>query len=110
MNVITSIELLGMFVGIPAIVVVIAMAASKGKPKRFDREMYWTAFAASGALSAIVFYGTTKIKAIDFGGYLLSALLFMSALALFGMSTGCGVSVFVYRRPRAANGTEDPGR
>ncbi len=33
------------FVIVPSIAAAIGYAAWKGKPKNFDREMYWTAFA-----------------------------------------------------------------
>jgi EamA domain-containing membrane protein RarD len=96
---VTALELLTMFIGIPAIVVVIAIAASKGKPQNFDREMYWTLFAAAGILSAIGFYFTTKIRTLGLGEYLLSATCTMLVLALFGVSMGCGIAIFTYRRP-----------
>ena len=35
------------FVAVPSIAAVIGYAAWKGKPKNFNREMYWTAFAAA---------------------------------------------------------------
>jgi cytochrome bd-type quinol oxidase subunit 1 len=40
-----------LFVGAPLIASGIGYAAWKGRAKNFSREMYWTAFAASGGIS-----------------------------------------------------------
>src|SRR5260370_35140364 len=49
--------LLTFFVVVPSIAAAIGYAAWKGKPKNFNREMYWTAFAAAivGSLFLMVF-------------------------------------------------------
>jgi hypothetical protein len=97
LQIVSVLELLTIFVGIPAIVVVIAIAASKGKPRNFDREMYWTSFAAAGILSGVGAYFTTKIRADGVGEYLFSVACTMLVLALFGVSMGCIVGIFTYR-------------
>ena len=85
------------FVLAPLIAAMIAYAAWKGKPQSFDREMYWTVFAAAiSAAFVVVFYvqrhaDTTPDVAL-FTGMILGGLL-------FGVSGGFGIGVFV--RPKS---------
>jgi hypothetical protein len=47
----------------PAIAAGIAYAAWKGKPKNFDREMYWTAFAAAILASGFLMVFAQRMQA-----------------------------------------------
>ena len=86
--------LLIMSVGIPAVAVAIAYAAWRGKPKTFDQEMYWTAFATAAIASVLAFTVAQKLNSNSSGGRLLTAICLFLALLLFGVSMGCGISVF----------------
>src|SRR5580658_10357580 len=107
LHLVPALELLAVFIGLSSIIVVIGIAASRGKPRTFDREMYWTAFAAAGILSMIAFYLTTKIKPLGVGEYMGSVLCTMLAVALFGLSMGCGIGIFTYRRPPVQDKAND---
>jgi hypothetical protein len=90
--------LLIMSVGIPAIAVAIAYAAWRGKPKTFDREMYWTSFAAALIVSALAFVLAQKLNFNGSAGRILPAISLFLALLLFGVSMGCGIGIFTWRR------------
>jgi len=84
------------FVLAPFIAAMIGYAAWKGKPKSFDREMYWTVFAtAMAAAFILMFYVQRHADALPgpavFAGLILGGLL-------FGVSMGFGVGVFARRR------------
>jgi cytochrome bd-type quinol oxidase subunit 1 len=58
------------FVMAPAIGAAVGYSAWKGKPKNFDREMYWTAFVFTVAVAAFVFvlaqrHGETWPRAVQ---------------------------------------------
>jgi multidrug transporter EmrE-like cation transporter len=91
--------LLMMSVGIPGIAVTIAYAAWRGKPKTFDREMYWTSFATAGIASVLVFVLAQKLNSNGLAGHILPVLCLLLALLLFGVSMGCGIAIFAWRRP-----------
>jgi hypothetical protein len=77
----------------------IGYAAWKGKPKRFDREMYWTAFVSVGALAALVIVYSLRMQADIRAWRHLSGLVGLGLGALiFGVATGCGVGILTHRR------------
>ena len=84
------------FVIAPCIAVAMGYAAWKGKPKSFDREMYWTAFVSVGAIAGFVIVYTLRA-----GGAwplpLQLASLGLGAL-LFGVALGFGIGIFARRR------------
>jgi hypothetical protein len=55
--------LLTFFVVVPSIAATIGYAAWKGKPKNFSREMYWTVFAAAGAVSVFLMVYAQRMDA-----------------------------------------------
>ena len=67
-----------------------------GKPKSFDREMYWMAFVSVGALAGFIIVYTQRS-----GGTwphpVQLACLGLGAL-LFGVALGFGVGIFTRRR------------
>lgn len=95
----TIFVLLIMSAGIPAIAATIAYAAWRGKPKTFDREMYWTSFAAGVIASALVFVLAQKLNSNGLTGHLVPAICLLLALLLFAVSMGCGIAIFTWRRP-----------
>jgi len=74
----------------PGVAVAIGYAAWLGKPKDWDRSMYWTAFVASALVSVLVMVWAQRMR-ID--------LTVWWAL-LFGVAGGCVLSVFTYGRGR----------
>jgi hypothetical protein len=88
-----------LFVGVPAIAVVIGRAAWRGKPNNWDRSMYWTAFAVSTVAAAILTVLGKKMQAdVRTWRYLVQVVLFESGALLFGIALGCGVATFAFRR------------
>jgi hypothetical protein len=82
------------FVVSPAIAATIGFAAWKGKPKIWDRSMYWTAFASSMiALLALAFF-ISRMEAgfLELGLFLLAVLLFL------GVGGGCFIGILIYAR------------
>ena len=84
------------FVIAPCIAAMIGYAAWKGKPKSFNREMYWTVFVSSGAAAGFIVvlvqrYGKTWPGPVQLACLVLSALL-------VGVSLGFGVGIFTRRR------------
>jgi|SRR5271167_471319 len=95
-----AVILFQMLVGTPLIVTAIAYAASKGKPKTFDREMYWTAFASCFIVGVLLAYFGFRPRSIGTSGLFFEALSFILALGFFGVGMGCAVGIFTYRRQR----------
>jgi hypothetical protein len=92
----------------PSIAAAVAYAAWKGKPKNFDREMYWTAFIAIGAVSAFVVMFALRMRAeVGTWQYFFQCASFSLGAILFGMSMGCGVGIFTYRRRPSAETPSD---
>lgn len=60
------------FVIAPSIAVAIAYAAWRGKPKSFDREMYWTVFVATCAVAAVIIVYSLACKLMMKCGFTLS--------------------------------------
>lgn len=60
--------------------------------------MYWTAFVAAGALAGFLIFLAQKMRAVGAFEYLLQVLCLILGLLVFGVSLGCGISVFTYRR------------
>jgi hypothetical protein len=80
----------------PFIAALIGYAAWKGKPKSFDREMYWTVFVVAMVAAGFIFvyiqrHLHTLPNVASFIGVILCGLL-------FGVSGGFGVGVFT--RPK----------
>jgi hypothetical protein len=80
----------------PFIAALIGYAAWKGKPKSFDREMYWTVFIVAMAAAGFIFvyiqrHPHTLPDVVSFIGMNLVG-------ALFGVSAGFGIGVFT--RPK----------
>lgn len=87
------------FVLAPSIAAAIAYAAWKGWPKTFDREMYWTAFVASGAVTALVNAYAMRIRAVGETWLHIVQLACLGLCALlFGVAFGFGVGIFTRRR------------
>jgi hypothetical protein len=87
--------LITFFVIAPCIAATIGYAAWKGKPKSFDREMYWTAFVSTGAVAGfIIVYvqgnSGTWPRPVQLACLALGALL-------FGVALGFGVGIFTRR-------------
>jgi hypothetical protein len=83
----------------PAIASGIAYAAWKGKPKNFDREMYWTAFAAAILASGFLMVFAQRMQAdVRTWKYVAQIACFGIGAVLFGVAGGCLLGVFIYRR------------
>lgn len=98
MRVTVPLELLALFAGAPAIAAVIARAAWSGKPANFSREMYWTSFVAAGLAAALLIVWAQRMQPVGTLVYLLQVSLGILGFLLFGVSGGCGLGVFLYRR------------
>jgi undecaprenyl pyrophosphate phosphatase UppP len=100
--------LLTFFVVIPSIAAAIGYAAWKGKPKNFNREMYWTSFAAATVASLLLMVFAQRMHAdVRTWLYLVRVACFALGALLFGVAGGCTVGIFTYRR---GVGIQDPPR
>jgi uncharacterized membrane protein len=90
---------LAFFVVVPAIAAAIGYAAWMGRPKNWDRAMYWTAFATSIIASGFLMAYAVGIRAdVRTWHYVVQIALFGLGVLLFGVAGGCMVGVFTYRR------------
>ena len=90
---------LAFFVAVPAVAVVIGRAAWLGKPKNWDRSMYWTAFVASVAASGFLTVYAQRMHAeVGTWRYPVQMALFVLDLLLFGVAGGCMAGIFTYGR------------
>jgi integral membrane sensor domain MASE1 len=91
--------ILTFFVFVPSIAAAIGYAAWKGKPENFNREMYWTAFAAAIIASVFLMVFAQRMQAdVRTWQYLLQVACFGFGALLFGVAGGCLVGIFTYRR------------
>jgi hypothetical protein len=81
------------------IAAIIAILASKSIPKTFDREQYWTCFAASGFGAMILFMAAQRLARTGAASHVLRTLVADVALFLVGISMGCGAAIFVFKKP-----------
>lgn len=97
----TAVVLVGIFVIVPAIAAVIGYGAWVGKPKHWDRAMYWTAFVVSAAASGfLLVYAQGMQTGVSSGRHSVQMGLFGLALLFFGVAGGCFVGIFTYERAR----------
>lgn len=95
------------FVIAPSIAVAIAYAAWRGKPKSFDREMYWTVFVATCAVAAVIIVYSLRMQTDDEMRFHLVQLVCLGLGALlFGVSFGFGVGVFTRRSTSVTESSE----
>lgn len=97
----TVVFLLTLFVVIPTIIIAIGYAAWAGKPRNWDRSMYWTAFAASMVASAFLFVYAQRMQS-DVGTWRYPAQMALMGLCflLFGVAGGCMVGILTYGRAK----------
>lgn len=82
----------------PSIAAAIGYAAWRGKPKSFDREMYWTVSVVTGAVAGFVIVYAIRMQAVNGWQHLVQlACLGLGAL-IFGVAMGFGVGIFTRRR------------
>lgn len=97
----TAALLVGFFVVVTAIAAVIGRAAWVGKPKNWDRSMYWTAFAVSIAAAGFLLVYSQRMQAdASYWRHCVQMALFGLGVLLFGVAGGCFVGIFVYERAR----------
>jgi multisubunit Na+/H+ antiporter MnhG subunit len=90
---------LAFFVLVPLIAALIGYAAWKGKPRNWDRSMYWTSFVASSAASGFLMVYAQRMRAdIRNWQHLIQLVLFYVGVVLLGVAGGCMVGIFMYRR------------
>jgi hypothetical protein len=99
-----------MFALVSCIAVVIAILASKGIPRTFDREMYWTCFAASGIGAGILILAAQRVARAGATWRFIPMLLVDLGLFLVGIAMGCGVGVFVFKKQNGQTEAERLGR
>jgi len=87
-----------LFALVCAVAAMIAILASQGIPKTFDREMYWTCFAASGIGSAMLILAAQRVARSGASSRIVPTLLIDAGLFLFGISVGCGAGIFVFKK------------
>jgi uncharacterized membrane protein len=93
--------LLVFFVIVPAIAIAIGYAAWVGKPEKWDRSMYWTAFVASIVVSGFLMVYAQRMHAdVRTWRYPLQLALFGLGALFFGVAGGCMVGIFTYRHGR----------
>jgi uncharacterized membrane protein len=86
---------------VPAIAAVIGYAAWRGRPKNWDRSMYWTAFAVSIMASGFLMVYAQRMQAdVRTLQYIVQIALFGLGALLFGVAGGCVVGIFTYGRGR----------
>ena len=91
--------LFAFFIIVPSTAAVIGYAAWKGKPKSFDRSMYWTAFAAATGVSVFLMVVAKRMQAdVRTWQYLVQMACFGVSILLFGVAGGCMIGIFTYRR------------
>jgi hypothetical protein len=91
--------LLTVFLLVASIAAAIGYAAWKGKPKNFNREMYWTGFAAALVASLFLMVVAQRMHAdVRTSLYAVQLACFGLGALLFGVAGGCVVGVFIYRR------------
>lgn len=97
------------FIGVVlSIAAAIGYAAWKGKPKNFDREMYWMSFAAATGVSLFLMVFALRMQAdVRTWRYLAQGVCFGLGALLFGVAGGCMIGVFTYRR--GARNQDPPG-
>ena len=81
-----------------AVAAVIAILASQGIPRTFDREMYWTCFAASGIGAAMLILAAQRAARSGASSRIVPTLLIDGGLFLLGVSMGCGAGIFVFKK------------
>lgn len=108
-----SLFLLAFFLVAPTIAALIGYAAWKGKPKNWDRSMYWTAFAASIIASGSLMVYAQRMQAdVRTWQYPVEMALIGFGVILFGVAGGCMMGIFMYRRGRGPiwrKFTHEPG-
>ena len=97
-----------MFALVSCIAAVIAILASKGIPRTFDREMYGTCFAASGIAAAILILAAQRVARAGATWRFVPMLLVDLGLFLVGIAMGCGVGVFVCKKQNGQTEAERP--
>lgn len=87
-----------LFALVSSVAMVVAILASQGLPRTFDRDMYWTCFAASGIGSAFFILTSQRMARPGATFRLVPTLLGDLGLFLLGISIGCGVGIFVFKK------------
>jgi hypothetical protein len=86
-------------VAMPSVTAAIAYAAWHGKPKNFDRSMFFTAFASAGAASLLMIVYAQRMQAdVRTWQYAIQVALFVLGLLLFAVAGGCGLGIFLTKR------------
>ena len=86
-------------VGAPIIALLVAVAAWNGHPKAFGRLGYFICFVCAGAASALFMnYARTMRVDIRTGQYFVQFACLLAGALLLGVSLGCLLGVFTYRR------------
>jgi uncharacterized membrane protein len=89
----------GFGVVVPAIAAVIGYSAWRGRPKNWDRSMYWTAFAVSIIASAALMVYAQRMRAdVRTWQYPVQMTLLGLGIIMFGIAGGCMVGIFMYGR------------
>ena len=87
------------FIVVPSIAAAIGYDAWKGKPSNFDREMFWTAFAAAIGVSLFLMVFAQRMHAdVRTWQYPAQLALFGLGAVLFGVAGGCMIGIFTSRR------------
>jgi undecaprenyl pyrophosphate phosphatase UppP len=86
------------FVGIPTMAAAVAYAAWRGWPRNFSRDKYFIAFCGIGFASTILFVSAQRMMPVGVWHQLLQEVCGGVGLLLFGVSMGCGVGIFTFRR------------
>src|SRR5215469_11303368 len=83
------------FIVVPSIAAAIGYAAWKGKPKNFDREMYWTAFAAATGVPLFLIVFAHRMQAdVRTWQYLVHVVCFGLGTLFLGVASGCTIGIF----------------
>jgi hypothetical protein len=98
LRIVDGLLLFTLFLVAPSIAAAIGYAAWNGKPERFNREMFVTAFFATAAASGFLMVYAQRMRAdVRTWQYCWQIVCFLSGALLFGIAGGCAVGIFAYR-------------
>jgi uncharacterized membrane protein len=98
LRIIDGFLLLTLFVGTPTVAATIGYAASKGRPKTFNRDTFVLGFLATVMVSGILIVYAQRIHAdVRTWQYVLQLACFELGVLLLGVAGGCALGIFTHR-------------
>jgi|SRR5690242_4646639 len=91
----------------PGVAVIVVYFAAKGYPKSFDREMWWMCFVVAGAAAALILIVGAKWAPPGVLGRLVMGFCLGTSSLLAGLSMGCSISVFIFKKAEETSISSD---